>query len=330
MITKTSAPQVPADLDTEALLTREMGNPHKRLHVVFFLIGAIPVLALAYVLRATISEGHRAVAETIPVFFFAGLIMVLGYSIGYTLVRRIFKKMLAYAAHAKRADELKSSFALGLAHDLKSPLLVIKANISNLKAGFLGALTPKQEETVNTCKDVADRMNALLMDLIETYKIEARMAELTLSRFDLREAIKEQIRECEAIAGEKKIALIGKLGPQEIPFQGDHAMILRAIHNLLSNAIKYTPKGGQITVKTSLEQGFARLDFLNDGATIPAEKLEKIFDKFERLDNSAQGEGLGLAITKDIVELHKGRIWATSAPWQPNCFTILLALAPGN
>ena len=307
---KKMSPEELTDVRATSLLACEMNEPEKRLHIVFLLIGAIPVLALTYVLRMMIEEGRLPFAEMAPVFFFAGLIMVLGYIAGYTIVRSIFRKILSYAAKAKRADELKSSFALGLAHDLKSPLLVIKANISNLKAGFLGSLTPKQEETVNTCKDVADRMNVLLMDLIETYKIEARMAELTLSRFDLREAVREQVRECEAIASAKKITLQGLPGPQEIPFE-----------------IKYTPERGKITLKTSLDKGFARIDCLNDGATIPTEKLEKIFDKFERLDSSIQGEGLGLAITKDIVELHKGRIWATSAPWQPNCFTILLALA---
>ena len=324
---KKMSPEELTDVRATSLLACEMNEPEKRLHIVFLLIGAIPVLALTYVLRMMIEEGRLPFAEMAPVFFFAGLIMVLGYIAGYTIVRSIFRKILSYAAKAKRADELKSSFALGLAHDLKSPLLVIKANISNLKAGFLGSLTPKQEETVNTCKDVADRMNVLLMDLIETYKIEARMAELTLSRFDLREAVREQVHECEAIASAKKITLQGLPGPQEIPFEGDRTMIVRAIHNLLSNAIKYTPERGKITLKTSLDKGFARIDCLNDGATIPTEKLEKIFDKFERLDSSIQGEGLGLAITKDIVELHKGRIWATSAPWQPNCFTILLALA---
>ena len=321
-------PQSKPDVKASELFSHELGNPSQRLLSVFLLIGAIPVLALIYILRTTISAGHYPVAEMLPVFFFAGLIMALGYFVGYKVINRIVRKVLAYATQAKRADELKASFALGLAHDLKSPLLVIKANISNLRAGFLGTLTPGQDEAAKTCKDVADRMNALLMDLIETYKIEARMAELTLSRFDLREAVQTQLHECDAIAAEKKIALRGELGTQEIPFDGDRPMILRAIHNLLSNAIKYTPTGGHITIKTSLEKGFARIDCLNNGATIPAEKLEKIFDKFERLDSSTQGEGLGLAITKDIVELHKGRIWATSAPWQPNCFTILLALAP--
>lgn len=316
------------DRNKKKLLSREMGNPSSRLFFVFLLISAIPVLTLIYILRATLTTGNSSLSEMGPIFFFAALIMALGYVIGYKIIKHMVRKIMDYAAKAKRSDELKSSFAMALAHDLKSPLLVIKANISNLKTGFLGPLTPKQEETIHTCRDVADRMNALIMGLINTYKIEARIAEPSKSFFDLREAVREQLRECEAIASTKKIALSGDLCSQGLSFEGDRAMILRAIHNLLSNAIKYTPSGGRVTIKAFSEKGFVRVDCLNNGPAIPKDKLEKIFDKFERLDGSVEGEGLGLAITKDIVELHKGRIWAENVPWGLNCFTILLPLSP--
>ena len=319
-------PENKADRSTRALVSRELGDPHKRLLSVFFMTGVIPVLALLYILRVNMAFGVKALAEIGPVLFFAGLIMTLGSVIGYKIVRRIIARAFAYAAQAKRADELKSSFALSLAHDLKSPLLVIKANISNLKAGFLGALTPKQEETVNVCKDVADRMNTLIMGLIDTYKIEARMAEPAKDSFDLRDALKEQVRECAAIAGSKKISLSEDLGFQALPFEGDRAMILRALHNLLSNAIKYTPSGGKVSIKASCADSFGLIECRNTGPMIPTSKLEKIFDKFERLEGTEEGQGLGLAITKDIVEIHQGRIWATSGAWEPNCFIILLPL----
>ena len=320
-------PSNQTDRHTTELVSHELGNPSKQLLSVFLLIGVIPVLALVYIVRMKFSVDQQVLHEIGPVLFFATLIMTLGYVIGYKVVDHIVRKILAYASEAKRADELKSSFAMSLAHDLKSPLLVIKANISNLKAGFLGALDPKQEQTINTCKDVTNRMNQLIMDLIDTYKIEARMAEITRSRFDLQDIVREQLRECEAIASKKKIVLDGELASQPLPFEGDRTMILRAMNNLLSNAIKYTPAGGQVVFKTTSSDGFAHLECLNSGPTIPAEKLVKIFDKFERLDGTTEGQGLGLAITKDIVELHNGRIWATSQPWQLNCFTIMLPLS---
>ncbi len=315
-----------ADLDARTILSRELGNPYKRLLFVFLLTGVIPALALIYVLRVNMHFGNRALAEIGPVLFFAGLIMALGSVIGYKIVRRIIGRVLAYAAQAKHSDEIKSSFAAALAHDLKGPLLVIKANISNLKAGFLGALTPKQEESIQLCRDVADRMNTLIMGLIDTYKIEARIAEPAKDHFDLRDALKEQLRECEAVAETKKIRVSGDICLQALSFEGDRVMILRALHNLLGNAIKYTPAGGQVTVKASAADGFALIECRNTGPMIPENKLEKIFDKFERLGGTEEGQGLGLAITKDIVELHLGRVWATSGPWEPNCFMILLPL----
>lgn len=316
-----------ADLKASTLLSQELENPYKRLFSVFLLISVIPFLALLYVLRANMPPHTHSLAEITPVLFFSGLIMALGFVVGYKIVRRIIGRVLAYAAQAKKADELKSSFAMALAHDLKSPLLVIKANISNLKAGFLGALTPKQEEAVNVCKDVADRMNALIMGLIDTYKIEARIAEPAKDHFDLLDALKEQLRECGTIAETKKIGLSGELCSKALPFEGDRIMILRALHNLMSNAIKYTPPGGQVTVKASSADGFGVIECRNTGPSIPEDKLEKIFDKFERLGNEEEGHGLGLAITKDIVELHQGRVWATSGKWEPNCFMILLPLS---
>jgi signal transduction histidine kinase len=319
-------PEDKAELKAQALLSRELGNPQKRLFSVFLLIGVIPVLALLYILRANLISHNRSLAEIGPVLFFTSVIMVLGSATGYGIVRQILRRILAYAAQAKRGDEIKSSFAMSLAHDLKSPLLIIKANISNLKAGFLGALTPKQEETINVCRDVADRMDSLIMDLIETYKIEARIAEPAKDHFDLREALKEQMRECEAIAESKKISLSGEFGPKTLSFVGDRRMILRALHNLLSNALKFTPANGRVTLKASSEGGFGIIECHNTGPSIPRDKLEKIFDKFERLEGTEEGQGLGLAITKDIVEIHQGRVWATSGAWEPNCFTILLPL----
>ena len=126
----------------------------------------------------------------------------------------------------------------------------------------------------------------------------------------------------------KKMVLVKEFSESAGSVWADRDKLTEVITNLLSNAIKYTPAGGKITLGLSGTQKEVRFEISDSGPGIAREDFRKLFDKFERLDTSAPGEGLGLAITKDIVELHKGRIWATSAPWQPNCFTILLPLAP--
>jgi two-component system, OmpR family, sensor kinase len=312
----------------QELLFKELNeNPYQRLNISFCLISVIPVLSLAYILFDILHAGNSAFNSMGFILLFAGVILVLGYIVAYGVIRNIVNTALIYAAKAKRADELKSAFAMSLAHDLKSPLMTIKANISNLKAGFLGNLTAEQDEAINVCKETADRMNSLIMELIETFMIEARIAKLKKTSFDLRELFKEQERELSSVATSRKITVRLELPDQPLVIDADKEKILRAVNNLFNNSIKHTLEGGNVLVKAHTTDGFVRIEFLNDGVLIPDAKLAKIFDKFERLDQTVEGQGLGLSIAKDIVELHNGRIWATSQVDAPNCFTIVLALA---
>lgn len=309
------------------LLQQELKNPYQQLNFVFLLTGVIPLLSCIYVLLNKSLVRDKFISEQVPVLLLANSIMLLGYAIGYKIIRNILRKILEYEARAKRSEKLRSGMALALAHDLKGPLSVIKANMANLKAGILGPLAAKQEEMADLCTGVADRTAALLMDLIKTYTLDKGRSELNISRLDLRELVEGQIHEVAAVAETKKIELIHRLSKPALPLNADQSMILRAVNNLLNNAIKFTPNGGKITVITSKTDVFARLEILNTGQSIPEDMLEKIFDNYERLDKSVEGEGLGLAIARGIAEAHHGKLWADSAPGKPNCFTLLLPLA---
>jgi CheY-like chemotaxis protein len=170
----------------------------------------------------------------------------------------------------------------------------------------------------------------MIGELISAYVIEAKGAKLTTSHFDLRDILEKQLRELSAAASLKKIAIATDISKKPIAIEADMDKIVRVVNNVLNNSIKYTPEGGKITVKAHAAEGFARIEFFNNGALIPADKIDKIFDKFERLDSVVEGHGLGLAIAKDIVELHKGRIWAESGPGRMNCFTVSLPLAASS
>ncbi len=309
------------------LLLQELKNPYKQLNFVFLLISVIPVLACIYALCGKLFLHEKFLLELAPILFFSNLIMILGYWVGYKVIKNVIRKILAYATRAKRSEELRASMALALAHDLKSPLSVIKANMSNLKAGHLGPLTRKQEEMAGLCTSVAERTAVLLMDLIKTYALGEETSELIISSFDLRRLVEEQLREIAALSQSKNIKLKVQLSKIALPLDADRSLITRVINNLLNNAIKYTPPGGRVTVKAFAAESFVRLEFLNTGPSIPEHMLEKIFDRYERLDRSVQGEGLGLAIARAIAEAHRGKVWAESAAGKPNCFTVLLPLA---
>ncbi len=311
-----------SDLELKVLL-RELKNPYQRLHFVFLLVSIIPLLSCFYIVFGK----TPLLPELVPVLLFSNLILILGYVVGYRAVTSIIHKILAYATRTKRLEEQRSTLAAALAHDLKSPLSIIKANVSNLKAGIPDPPTPKQAETAKLCMDVADRMASILMGLIETYTLgNERSSELTLSSFDIREIVEEQLREFSAVSQAKNIDVKALLSRLVLPINADRLLITRAVNNLLNNAIKHTPPGGKILVKTTGVDGFAQLEMFNTGQSIPQDKLEKIFESYERLDSSVEGHGLGLAIARSIVEAHHGKVWAESGAGQPNCFTLLLPL----
>ena len=166
----------------------------------------------------------------------------------------------------------------------------------------------------------------MIMELIDTYMIEAREAKLKITSFDLRELFEEQERELASVASTKNITVKMELPLKPLVINADKEKILRAVNNLFNNSIKHSIAGGRVTVKASSTDDFVQIEFLNDGTPIPKEKLEKIFDKFERLDKNVEGQGLGLSIAKDIVELHQGKIWATSRVDSPNYFNVVLPL----
>lgn len=313
------------------MLYQELGeNPYKGLVYTFFLISIIPMLVLLYIFLNNRLLDIAFLPHRTQIFLLAGVIIVLGYALGYSIVRKILDKTVAYAAKSKRADELKSSFAMALAHDLKSPLGSIKIAMSSMRAGQLGRLSDEQAKAVQICDDVSDRMNSMIMELIETYMYEARATKLNISRFDLRDLVEEERRELASAASAKEIRLSMNLPDGKLIVEADRDKMVRAINNVLNNSIKYTPRGGAITVNAYPADGFVRIEFVNTGARIPRESLEKIFDKFERLDKSAEGHGLGLAIAKDIVELSRGKIWVESDPGKPTSFIILLPMVPGK
>jgi signal transduction histidine kinase len=312
------------------LLLEELNDPHKQLNVVFALTGVIPALTLFYLLCSTLIFHSLPLMDAVPALLLSAIIIFLGYITGYGMIQGILKKTAAYAARAKRSDELKSSFAVSLAHDLKVPLSVIKVNLANFKTEFLGPVTPQQDQILTVCQNVITRMDGILMELIDVHTIESRTAELKIETLDLFEILKSQERECSSLAAQKRISLEMSLPKNPAMVKGDASLLARAFNNLFGNAIKHTPESGKITVKAGSSADFVRVEFLNTGPLIPEDCLEKIFDKFERLDPVLEGQGLGLGIARDIVELHYGKLWAESEKGKPNCFTVLVPLVDGK
>ena len=156
--------------------------------------------------------------------------------------------------------------------------------------------------------------------------------ELEVGPFSLREALERGVVMVRERASKNGVQLELQLAPDVDLVEGDERRIRQVVFNLLSNAVKFTPPGGSVEVSSGQRNGEVLVSIADTGTGIPAEDLERIFEEFQQTDAGAQereGTGLGLALSKRLIELHGGRIWVESEPGKGSTFTFALpAMVP--
>lgn len=226
----------------------------------------------------------------------------------------------------REAFDKQQQFIADASHELKTPLTIIKTNLS--------LLHDQEEETVKSqakwidfIASQTDRLAKLVDDMLSLAKLDFADQEKMIGEFDLSRTIKGELLSFETVAFENKIALAAGIEP-DIRLKGDKEAIKRLVGILLDNALKNTPEEGEIKISLENDKNMIRLEVRNPGEGIPKEKLEKIFERFYRVDTARTrergGYGLGLAIAKSIVEKHKGRIYAQSSPGADTIFVVEL------
>jgi signal transduction histidine kinase len=207
----------------------------------------------------------------------------------------------------------KSSFVANVSHELKNPLGIIRESISLILDKFAGEVNEKQREILEMGKRGTDRLIRLVSNLLDLSQIAAGKMKLKEEEINLDILVEEVLKIYEREISKKQLVLKKEISPNIGTAQGDQDKLTEVIINLLSNAIKYTPKDGNIAVKLEGSEREIRFEIADTGPGIPAEQIEEVFDKFFRIIAEKQeGTGLGLPIAKDIIELHKGRLWVES------------------
>ena len=198
-------------------------------------------------------------------------------------------------------------------HDLKAPLAAVQSYLQVILGGFAGELNDKQRKMLSrSCIRIAEFIE-MIDNVLDISRFEAgqiKMAELSLS-----EVVRDAIEALRPLAEEKGLNLTLDLPQEMIKIKGSTTHLKRVITNLVGNAIKFTPPGGEILVKLKEDDGHARVEVADTGMGISGEDLPKLFTDFYRGlagDTAAKGAGLGLSISKRIIEAHGGRIWAES------------------
>jgi signal transduction histidine kinase len=227
-------------------------------------------------------------------------------------------------------DRLKSEFLQTVSHELKTPLNAIIGYAELLLDGLAGELTPSQVDPMQKIHASASHLRGLILELLDLTRMEAGRVRLNRARFDIREAIRAAIGVVAPAACERAIDLNFIDPDAPLVIDADQAKLCQIIINLLQNAVNYSSEGGDVAIgveratttdadaEPSLNGPVCRLCITDDGPGIEPAALEKIFDRFTRLDPTASaGSGLGLPITRRLVELHGGRIWVISPGSRP-------------
>ncbi len=240
-------------------------------------------------------------------------------------IRLLYKDLEKKNARLKEMDKLKSQFVANVAHELKNPLSIIRESMQIAIDSAAGTKLGGASEMLELGRKTIDRLARLVANILDVSKIESGKISMNISEFDLSILVDEAISEFTPELAKKSVNLHRENHAESVILRGDRDKLCEVILNLLGNAVKYTPDGGDITIKVSHENGDARFEILNTGSPIPKASAEKIFDKYERiLSERQEGTGLGLTIAKDIVNLHKGRIWVEAKGTRGNLFVFMI------
>lgn len=234
----------------------------------------------------------------------------------------------------REVDRMKSEFVTLVSHELRSPLTAVKGYVDLLLADEVGPLAPEQREFLAIVQQNADRLAALVTDLLDVARIDAGQIALRPAAVDLTGVIGAVAATFRAQLARKGQRLVIRTAKALPTVWGDADRLTGILTNLVSNAHKYTPPGGRITVAARAEGDRVALEVRDTGIGLSPEDQARLFTRFFRAKNRATqeagGAGLGLAITRALVEAHGGRITVASAPGRGATFRVTLPTTPGG
>jgi signal transduction histidine kinase len=262
-----------------------------------------------------------------------------------------YRNLLAAYLKLQEVNRQKTVFLASAAHELKTPLAVIKGYYDLLLTGSLGRLTDKQRDILEESKDSSERLVRLVSMFLNYSALESGKLVLQLRDNDLRDCLEELTKRWSEAFQRKGVRLEATFDPSLPTFRFDYQKVQQAAANLLDNSLKHTPAGGSVTMRagphfwerrvaaatpTSERRRFrlprpnsVEVSVADSGPGIPAEHHQEIFEDFVRVDRNTSGMGLGLAIAKRLIQAHRGKIWVESEPQSGSKFTFLLPMEQG-
>ena len=238
------------------------------------------------------------------------------------IIKMQLKSMEKINSDIRKSEKIKTEFLSNMSHELRTPLNSILGFADLLDGEFIGRLNEKQKEYVNDIKISAIHLLEMVNDILDISKIESGILTLNLKEFSPSQAISEVINILKPLLIEKNITLSTEID-DNIIVKADYRKFQQVVFNLTSNAIKYTPEKGHISISINNKKNKTILCIEDNGIGIEKKYHKKIFEKFEQIGEHKNSTGLGLSITKELVNMHNGRIILESEPFKGTKFTII-------
>jgi len=232
----------------------------------------------------------------------------------------------------KELDAMKDQFLSNVTHELRNPIGAIKQSISVILEETAGPITEPQKKFLSNAKRNLERLGALIDDILDLARLEAKKMEIKLQPTVIATIVNEVCQTLDAWIKNKDISLVKNIQENLPEIDIDPDRIIQVLMNIISNAIKFTPKGGTITLGAQLLNNVDQMEIsiADTGVGIPKGDLSKIFGKFQQAKNRSSGDksgtGLGLAIALEIVQLHNGEISVDSEEGKGTKFIISLPI----
>jgi len=216
----------------------------------------------------------------------------------------------------RELGRMKSEFTSTVSHELNTPLTSIQGFVYLMLSGKLGDISSEQRKHLETVYRQSRHLKSLIGSLLDFSMIEMGRLEIEKKKFNVDDVIKRAVEAITAEAKSKDMKVELNLDPHIPEVIGDEEKVERAFANILGNALRFTPKAGSIKIRAGKRMGNVEVSVEDNGIGIAKENLTRVFDKFYQVDSSLTrkigGMGVGLALTKSIIEAHGGRIWAES------------------
>ncbi|SDF79058.1 PAS domain S-box-containing protein [Methanolobus vulcani] len=277
------------------------------------------------------SDGTRVpILKSVEVVNLSGRKLFIESFVDITEIKNTEKALLDAKIHAEAANRTKSEFLATMSHELRTPLNSVIGFSDLLLDGSFGELNDKQNKFMENISHSGKHLLNLINDILDISKIEAGKMELFHEIFDFSDLVSDIHLMMKPLSSKKDILFEFNMRPRSIFINADRGKLKQIMYNLIGNAIKFTPAHGEVHVDISMEDQMLLVNIRDTGIGISQEDQEKLFQPFVQLDSSSnrkfEGTGLGLALVKNLLELHEGSIDVESEQGKGSIFHIKVPL----